>query len=214
MSAGPAVVVPGRPRPAGGDAHHAGVREAVAIGRRSGRQRLRHEAGLDERGDAGLDIGVEDAVEDGPRMDGPAGGVLRVGVGRAPFQRRRAVAGGEEIVGADIDGAGVERGELAEELPPVRHGRVVRLVIAEPVPDRPMRPEPPRGIDADGDGEGRHRARAAPSCLTSSPSCRRRSASAIGTAARSRAPGAPSRSRSANRSCRRRPCAWPWERPR
>ena len=47
-------------------------------------------------------IGVEDAIDDGPVVDRVAAGVLGVGVGGAPLERRRAVAGDEQAVRAEV----------------------------------------------------------------------------------------------------------------
>ena len=78
-----------------------GRRPRVLVGLRLHRHRLRHEADLDVRLDAALEIRVEDAVDDGPVVDRLAAGILGVGVGRAPLERRRAVAGDEQAVGAE-----------------------------------------------------------------------------------------------------------------
>ena len=78
-----------------------GRRPRVLVGLRLHRHRLRHEADLDVRLDAALEIGVEDAVDDRPVVDRLAAGIFGVGVGRSPLQRRRAVAGDQQAVGAE-----------------------------------------------------------------------------------------------------------------
>jgi len=87
---GPALTVIGRGPVAG-------------VGLRMDRKRLRHEADFDEGPGAGLHVGVEDAVDDGPIIDRVPGGIFGVGVGRAPFESGGAVAGAEQVVHANID---------------------------------------------------------------------------------------------------------------
>ncbi len=102
-------------------------------------QRLGRESDLHQRHVAGFDIGVEDPVHDGPVVDRIAVGILAVGIGRAPFQRRRAVAAAEQVVRADPRRLGTKLGELSQQLLAVLRIGVVRLVIAKPVPQRPIR---------------------------------------------------------------------------
>ena len=85
-------------------------------------------------------------------VDGTAGFVLAIDAGRAPFQRRSPVAGGEEIVDADVDRAVVEGGEVGEQRAALGQRGVVGLVIAEPVPDRPEGAGGTAGVDAHPDG--------------------------------------------------------------
>ena len=105
--------------------------------------------------DAAGEISVEDAIDDGPIVDRFAVGVFAVGAGRAPFEGWSAIAGAEEVVGAEVDlggrrlgirgwglgagdwkgGAGAELAEFGDELLAVFHVGVVRLVGAEETPD-------------------------------------------------------------------------------
>ena len=76
-------------------------------------ERLGHEADLHQRPHLALHVGVEDPVDDRPVVDRLARRVLGVGVRRAPLQRGRAVAGGQQVVGADVDRLRAERGQFA-----------------------------------------------------------------------------------------------------
>ena len=67
------------------------------------RKRFRHEADFHEGPGAGLDVGVEDPVDDGPVVDGMAGCVFGISIGRTPFEGGGAVTGAERVVHADID---------------------------------------------------------------------------------------------------------------
>ena len=60
-----------------------------------------HETDFRVRAHAVFQVSVEDAVEDGPVIDRMAGGVLMVGAGGTPFEGGGAVAGIEEIMGAE-----------------------------------------------------------------------------------------------------------------
>src|SRR5262249_54360966 len=60
---------------------------------RFARERLGHETDLDVGTDAVLQVGVENAVEDGPVIDRFALGVFVIYAGRTPFQSRGAVTG-------------------------------------------------------------------------------------------------------------------------
>jgi hypothetical protein len=67
----------------------------------------------------GGDQRVEDAVGEGEVVDRGSVRLFGVDVGGAPLQRAIAVAGGEQVVGAEVDGDGTEGGELAEQLLPL-----------------------------------------------------------------------------------------------
>ena len=85
---------------------------------------------------AAFQVGVEDAVEDRPVVNRVALGVLAVSAGGTPLQRRRAVAGGQQIVRAEINLlAAPSSPSSAEQLLAVLHVGVVRLVGAEEPPD-------------------------------------------------------------------------------
>ena len=100
------------------------------------RKVLRHETNLDVWTNAALEVSVEYVVENFPIVDGLAVGVFRVGAGGTPFERGCAVAGGEEIVCAKINGLWRERAEFVDEFRAVFHVGVVGLVGAEESPDR------------------------------------------------------------------------------
>ena len=95
------------------------------------RKRLGHESDLHVRPNAVLKIRVEDAIDDRPVVDRLAIGIFGVSVGRAPFQRRRAVAGAEKIVRAEINVLRRKFAKLAEQFAAVGHVRIVRLIRAE-----------------------------------------------------------------------------------
>ncbi len=147
----PFAVILRRVRPAGPDRRARLVEaEAVLVWLRLDGERLGHEADLDQRLHAALDVAVEDAVKDGPVEARAAGGVFGVGVGRSPLQSRRAVAGDQEIVGPHVDRHGTQLGELRQELAAVLHVGVVRLVVAEEGVHGPqLAPGLPR-VNADG----------------------------------------------------------------
>ena len=133
---GPFGVIFRRIGPAAGDeaVGEAGA-PGVLVGLGEHREGLRHEADLRERADAAGEVGVEDAVDDGPVVDGLAVGVFSVGVGTAPLEGGRAVTGIEEIVGAKEDVLGFQFAEGGEEFAAVLHRGVVGLVGAEETPD-------------------------------------------------------------------------------
>ena len=116
---------------------------------------LGHETDLDIGPHALGQVGVEDAVEDRPVIDRAARGVLGVGVGAAPLQCRGAVAGGEQVVRAKVNGLRLQFTELAEQFAAVLHGGVVGFVGAEVAPERAERPGRLGRIHRDRDGEGR-----------------------------------------------------------
>jgi hypothetical protein len=118
------------------------------------RQGLWHEADLNVGLDVPLQVGVEDPVDDGPVVDRLALAVLGVGTGGAPLEGRRAVAGGEQVVGAEerLRQPATEPAELAEELFAVLHIGVVRLVGTEEPPDRPQVAGRLVRLHLDGDG--------------------------------------------------------------
>ena len=109
-----------------------------------------------------LDIGVEDPVHDRPVVDRVAVRILGIGVGRAPFERGLAIAGGQQIVGADVRRGAGGGGQVAQQLPAIVGVGVVRLVIAEPVPHRVIASGGPARID-------RHRHLSAASSLLPRP---------------------------------------------
>ena len=78
-------------------------RRVVRIILRMRRQRLRHETDLHIGLDAAFEVGVENLVVDRPVVNRIAVRVLLVGAGGTPFERIRAVAAGEQMVGAEIN---------------------------------------------------------------------------------------------------------------
>ena len=122
-------------------------------------ERLRHEPDLHQRLHVALDVGVEDAVGDGPVVDWPARGVFGVGIGRAPLEGGFAIARDQQAVDAHVDGHGAERGELGEELAAIFHVSVVGLVVAEETPDGLQGTAGLREVDADDGGRLRQEGR-------------------------------------------------------
>ena len=113
-----------------------------------------HEAEFDHGADAGGPVGVEDTVEECEVVDGFAGGVEGVDVGGAPLELGDAVAAGEQVVCADVDGDGREVVEFGEELAAAGGGGVVGLVVAEPTVDGFDGGDGVVKLDHDGDGRG------------------------------------------------------------
>src|SRR5262245_11213638 len=103
------------------------------------RQGFGHKAYLDERLRAGLDVRVENPVNDRPVINRLARRVLGVSVGGTPFQRGLPVAGDQEAVRAEVDRDRVHFRQFSDELPTILHVGVVRLVIAGVSPDRSER---------------------------------------------------------------------------
>lgn len=129
------------------------LREVVAVGLGLHGERLGHEADLGVGPHAAGEVGVEDGVEDLPVVDGSPRGVFRIGVGRSPLERGRAVAGGEQVVGAEVDPPRTQFTQLAEKLLTVRHRRVVGLVGPKKPPHVGQRSEIARRVHADPHGE-------------------------------------------------------------
>ena len=125
------------------------------------RQRLRHEADLRVRLHAAREVCVENPIDDRPVVDRLSLGIFGVDVGASPFQRRRAVAGDEQIVRAEIDLRSAELRRVRRAAFGRPSCSVVRLVGAEEPIDRLQLPEGLRRIDANRDGEGRLRPRTA-----------------------------------------------------
>ena len=95
-----------------------------------------HEADFRVRAQAVFQVSVKDAVQDGPVVNRLAGGVFVVGAGGTPFEGGGAVAGVEQIMGAEENGAGgPQPAQFADEFPAVLHVGVIRLVGAEEAPD-------------------------------------------------------------------------------
>ena len=117
------------------------------------RQRLRHEADFHIRFDAAFEIGVENLVVDRPVINRAAVRVFLVGAGRTPFQRIRAIAAGEQMMGAEINLRLPEVAEFRQQFFPVFHVGVIRLVRAEETPDRRHFADRFSGVHHDGDGK-------------------------------------------------------------
>jgi hypothetical protein len=114
------------------------------------RQRFRREGHLHEGGRRGFDIGVEDPVHDGPVIDRVSICILRIGIRRPPFQRGDAVARGQKIVRPDMRRRARRGSQLTQQLLAIVRISVVRLVIAEPVPQRMVRTCRFTGVDRHG----------------------------------------------------------------
>jgi hypothetical protein len=99
----PFAVILGRVRPSDGVIPVRGAgNPGRAIRLRLRRERLRHEADLDERLSARLQIRVENAIRDRPVVHRPSRRVFRVGIRGPPLQSRRSVSGGQHEVGANV----------------------------------------------------------------------------------------------------------------
>ena len=115
---------------------------------RAVRERLRHEADLDQRLHLPLDVRVEDAIDDRPVVDAacPASSVYALvdphfsaGVPSPVVSR---------LCARTYTGTGLSGRKLGQQLLAVLHVGVVRFVVAEERPDRRHRP-PRRGrVDA------------------------------------------------------------------
>jgi hypothetical protein len=121
------------------------------------RHRLRHEPDLHVRLDAPLEIGVEDAIDNRPVVNRLPAGVLRVGVRRSPFERRRAIAGGQEIVRTEVDAFRRQLALIGDQLLAGRQVGVIGLVSSEETPDLFQRPGRLAGVDPDGNRKRRAR---------------------------------------------------------
>ena len=151
---GPLPVVLRRIGPAGVDVVVGQARTPLVLVRlRLDGERLRHEPDLRVGLEAALQVGVEDAVDDRPVVDRLALRVLGVGVGAPPLEGGRAVAGVEEVVGAEVDLRRAELAQRREQLASVLHVRVVRLVRPEEPPDRTQLAAACAGLDLDRDRE-------------------------------------------------------------
>ena len=148
----PLVVVPRRMRPPGVDpvVGHAGL-PVVLVRLRLRRQRLGHEADLHQRLHLALEVRIDDAIDDRPVVDRLPVRVLGVGVGGAPLQSGRAVAGRQQVVHPHVDGDRAELRQVGQQALPVLHVGVVGLVVAEPGPDRLHRPDLRGRVDLDRD---------------------------------------------------------------
>src|ERR1043166_6293374 len=103
----------------------------VAIRIRVSRESLRHETDLGVRAHAALKIRIENAINTGPIVDGNALGVFAIGIGRTPFQRRRAVARVKEVVCPAKNVFGPQLPDLGEQLLTVFHRGVVWFVATK-----------------------------------------------------------------------------------
>ncbi len=108
------------------------------VGRRGG-ERLRHEADFDEGNAPGIDLRVENAVDDLERVARTAVLVERVGVRGSPLRTSGPVACGEHEMAAHEVRRVAERAELSEQLDSTAGVGVVRLVVTDEAPDPPKR---------------------------------------------------------------------------
>ena len=146
----PLAVIAGRIGPAGGDIA-ALWRPVMLVGLGLLRQRLRHEADLHVRFQAALEVSVEDAVNDRPVVMGPPLCVLGVSVRRAPLQGRRAVPGGQQVVGPYENRLPAKGREVRQQCLTI-HISVVWLVISEEPPGGTQLPSGPGRVERDRDG--------------------------------------------------------------
>ncbi len=124
----------------------------VAIGLGVSGESLRHETDLHQRLHFAIDVTVEDAVGDGPVIDGLARSVLRVSVSGTPLQCSLAIARHQQAVDAHVYGHGTQCREFGQQLAAVLHIGVVRLIMSEERPDRFQRTASPAEVDVDGNG--------------------------------------------------------------
>jgi hypothetical protein len=68
-----------------------------------GRKRLRHEPHLYQRLDSFFTKRIEDPVNDAPIVNWLSIRILGVGIGRTPFQRRRSIPRGQQVVNANVN---------------------------------------------------------------------------------------------------------------
>ena len=113
------------------------------------RQRFGHESDLDQRLRADLDVGVEDLIHDLPVINRLARRVFGISVGGTPFQRGLPIARDKQAMRAEIDRNRIHLCQLGDELLPVLHVSVVRLVITDIGPDRFERAYFGVGVHAD-----------------------------------------------------------------
>ena len=123
----------------------------VPIGKIGG-EGFGHEAEFNHGADPGGLPCIEDAVHDLEVVDRFAAGIFCVDVGRGELELGDAVAGGKQVMGADVDRVGREVVELAQEFDSMTHGGVVGLVVAEPGEGGLVRADVFGKVDLDGDG--------------------------------------------------------------
>src|SRR6185312_10813280 len=128
----------------------------VRIGMRG--ERLRHEPDFDVRLRAAFDVRFDDAVDNGPVIDGLAGGVFGVGVGGAPLEAGCPVAGSQHEMRADVTGERfrfrISRNiaEFVDEFASVGRVSVIGFVVAEEVRDWLVRADGGSGVDVNRHG--------------------------------------------------------------
>src|SRR5439155_21765657 len=93
----PLLVVLGGICPSRIDAANRFVRKIMALRLGMSRERFRHETDFHELLDARDVKWGEYLIEDGPAVDGLLGCILRIDIRRCPLQRRRSVAGSQQI---------------------------------------------------------------------------------------------------------------------
>ena len=112
---------------------------------------LGHEPDFHVRFDSAFQIRVENVIKDRPVVNRIALRIFAVGACRTPLQRRRAVAGSQQIVRAEIHSLRRELAEFADQLLAVFHGGIIRFVGSEEPPDRMQFADGFAGIHANGD---------------------------------------------------------------
>ena len=129
-----------------------GIRHIVRP--RTRRQRLRHEPQLHHRPHTGRVVGVEYLVQNREVVHRLPIGVQRKHVARRPLQPRHPIARRKQVVRANGHRHRREVMQLAQQLPPVLHRRVVGFVVSEPVPNGPVSPQRLRQINLDRNPRG------------------------------------------------------------
>ena len=110
-------------------------------------QVLRHKPQLNKRLAAMLQNRVEHEVDDGPVIDGVAGIVLKIRIGRTPLVKTMHVAGAKQMMSPHVIRLLLQGRELAQQFLTLRHIGVVDLVVADVVPVVGQLALPLAGID-------------------------------------------------------------------
>src|SRR5262249_32337300 len=121
----------------------------VAIRLRLDGHSFGHKADFDQWPCAGLDVSVEDLIYDLPVINRLARRVFGISVCGTPFQSGLPIASDQQAVRAEIDRNRIHLRQLGDELLPVLHVSVVRLVITDISPDRFERAYFGVGVHAD-----------------------------------------------------------------
>src|SRR5438067_4565108 len=109
--------------------------KVVTIWRGMNRKRLRHEANFHERPNSCLVKTIEDAIQDGPTINGLSRSIFCIDICRSPLQRRASVTSSEKIMNTNQNRLGTESRYFSEQLLAVGRVSIVGLIVSEVVPD-------------------------------------------------------------------------------